>query len=129
VAPAFGRGLGARFRDPSSSSSTTTKDERKERDVPMSDVAAGDPNTDYALSVVTHEAVRPRLEEVMAAHRADGSLDPAAVGGELRPLVEEMLDLTSEEDWQIAALCLIEEDGGASMDVPPSIGTRGGRAA
>ncbi len=65
----------------------------------MSDVAAGDPNTDYALSVLRHDALRPRLEEVLASHRSDGSLDPASLAGELRPLIEEMLDCTSEEDW------------------------------
>jgi hypothetical protein len=84
----------------------------------MSDPAAGDLNTDCALSVLNHEAVRPRLEEVIAAHRADGSLDPMSLGSELRPLVEEMLDGTSVEDWQLAALCLIEDDARASLDPP-----------
>lgn len=84
----------------------------------MNDVAAGDPNTDCALSVLRHEAIRPRLEEVIASHRSDGSLDPTNLGGELRPLVEEMLDGTSVEDWQLAALCLIEDDDGASLDPP-----------
>ncbi|MBN9621533.1 MAG: hypothetical protein J0H06_01040 [Actinobacteria bacterium] len=88
----------------------------------MSDVAAGDPNTDYALSVLRHEALRPRLEEVIASHRSDGSLDPESLGDDLRPLVEEMLDCTSAEDWQLAALCLIEEDAAASIEpYPPSI--------
>ncbi|MGH2940085.1 MAG: hypothetical protein ACRDPE_18400 [Solirubrobacterales bacterium] len=82
----------------------------------MSDVAAGDPNTDYALSVLRHDALRPRLEEVIASHRSDGSLDPASLGGELRPLIEEMLDCTSVEDWQLAALCLIEEEDAASIE-------------
>lgn len=85
----------------------------------MNDVAAGDPNTDCALGVLRHEAVRARLEEVMASHRSDGSLDPISLGDELRPLVEEMLDGTSAEDWQLAALCLIEDDEGASLDPPP----------
>jgi hypothetical protein len=91
----------------------------------MSDVAAGDPNTDYALSVLRHEALRPRLEEVIASHRSDGSLDPVSLGDELRPLIEDMLDCTSEEDWQVAALCLIEEDEAASVEAPaapPTIG-------
>lgn len=89
----------------------------------MNDVAAGDPNTDYALSVLRHDALRPRLEEVIASHRSDGSLDPASLGDELRPLVEEMLDCTSVEDWQLAALCLIEEDAAASIEprMPASI--------
>lgn len=76
----------------------------------MSDVAAGDPNTDYALSILRHGAVAPRLEEVIAALRRRGLLGPSKLGGELRSLIEEMLDDTSEEDWQIAALCLIEEE-------------------
>lgn len=96
----------------------------------MSDVAAGDPNTDYALSVLRHDALRPRLEEVIASHRSDGSLDPASLGDDLRPLVEEMLDCTSAEDWQLAALCLIEEDAAASVEArPPSIIGRGRRRA
>lgn len=82
----------------------------------MSDVAAGDPNTDYALSVLRHEALRPRLEEVIASHRADGSLDPVSLGDELRPLIEDMLDSTSVEDWQLAALCLIEAVETASIE-------------
>lgn len=94
----------------------------------MSDVAAGDPNTDYALSVLRHDALRPRLEEVIASHRSDGSLDPVNLGGELRPLIEEMLDCTSEEDWQVAALCLIEEDEAASVEaVVPAVTARRGR--
>lgn len=76
----------------------------------MSDVAAGDPNTDYALSVLRHGAVQPRLEEVIAALSRRGLLDPMNLGGELRSLIEEMLDDISEEDLQIAALCLIEEE-------------------
>lgn len=93
----------------------------------MSDVAAGDPNTDYALSVLRHQALRPRLEEVMATHRSDGSLDPVSLGDELRPLIEDMLDCTSEEDWQVVALCLIEEDEAASVDAPAPLTI--GRAA
>jgi hypothetical protein len=90
----------------------------------MNDVAAGDPNTDYALSVLRHDALRPRLEEVIASHRSDGSLDPVSLGDELRPLIEEMLDCTSVEDWQLAALCLIEEDAAASVEprTPAAIG-------
>lgn len=88
----------------------------------MNDVDAGDPNTDCALSVLRHEAMRPRLEEVIASHRSDGSLDPMSLGDELRPLVEEMLDGTSAEDWQLAALCLIEDDEGASLDPPAPCG-------
>lgn len=84
----------------------------------MGELAAGDVNTDCALGVLTHAAVRPRLEEVMASHRNDGSLDPMSLGDELRPLVEEMLDGTSREDWQVAALCLIEEVRAASVDLP-----------
>jgi hypothetical protein len=95
----------------------------------MSDVAAGDPNTDYALSVLRHDSLRPRLEEVMASHRSDGSLDPVSLGGELRPLIEEMLDQTSEEDWQVAALCLIEEEEGASVEAAvPGVSVGGGGA-
>lgn len=90
----------------------------------MSDVAAGDPNTDYALSVLRHDVLRPRLEEVIASHRSEGTLDPISLGGELRPLIEEALDCTSVEDWQIAALCLIEEDGAASVEMPTPIGRR-----
>lgn len=81
----------------------------------MSDVAAGDPNTDYALSVLRHEALRPSLEEVIASHRSDGSLDPVSLGDELRPLIEDRLDSISTEDWQVAALCLIEENEAASV--------------
>ncbi|MBS1885641.1 MAG: hypothetical protein JSU06_00465 [Actinobacteria bacterium] len=76
----------------------------------MSDVAAGDLNTDCALSVLRHEAVRPRVEEAMASRRRDGSLEPSVLAGDLRPLIEEALDGTTEEDWQVAALCLIEDD-------------------
>jgi hypothetical protein len=86
----------------------------------MIDVTADDPNTHRALNVLMHPAVRPRLEEVLASHRDDGSLDPTSLGEELRPLVEEMLDATSREDWQLAALCLIEEDTGASIDPRPA---------
>jgi hypothetical protein len=94
----------------------------------MSDVTAGDPNTDYALSLLRHGAVRPRLEEVIAGHRGDGSLDPVSLGGELRRLIEEMLDQTCEEDWQVAALCLIEDDEGASVEAaPPGVTIRRGR--
>ncbi len=88
----------------------------------MSDVAAGDPNTDYALSILQHGAVAPRLEEVIAGLRRRGLLDPMNLGGELRSLIEEMLDDTSEEDWQIAALCLIEEEEEAAAgDGPPAL--------
>ncbi|MBS1885998.1 MAG: hypothetical protein JSU06_02320 [Actinobacteria bacterium] len=90
----------------------------------MSDVAAGDPNTDYALSVLRHHVLRPRLEEVIAGHRSDGTLDPVSLGDELRPLIEEALDATSVEDWQLAALCLIEDDGAASVEMPPAIARR-----
>ncbi len=63
---------------------------------------------------------------MIASHRSDDSLDPISLGGELRPLIEEMLDQTSEEDWQVAALCLIEEDEGASVEttVPGVTGRR-----
>jgi hypothetical protein len=90
----------------------------------MSDVAAGDPNADYALSVLRHDVLRPRLEEVIESHRSDGTLDPVSLGGELRPLIEEALDGTSVEDWQIAALCLIEDDRGASVEMPSSFARR-----
>lgn len=86
----------------------------------MSDVAAGDPNTDYALSVLRHGAVAARLEELLASLRRRGLLDPMNLGGELRPLIEEMLDETSEEDWQIAALCLIEEEEAAAAGDTPA---------
>jgi hypothetical protein len=88
----------------------------------MSDVAAGDPNTDYALSVLRHDVLRTRLEEVIESHRSEGTLDPVSLGDELRPLIEESLDCTSVEDWQIAALCLIEEDCAASVEMPTPIG-------
>ncbi|MBN9621960.1 MAG: hypothetical protein J0H06_03250 [Actinobacteria bacterium] len=88
----------------------------------MSDVAAGDPNTDYALTILRHGAVAPRLEELVAGLRRRGLLDPVNLGGGLRPLIEEMLDDTSEEDWQIAALCLIEEEEeAAAADGPPAL--------
>jgi hypothetical protein len=87
----------------------------------MSDVAAGDPNTDYALTVLRHDVLRPRLEEVIASHRSEGTLDPVSLGDELRPLIEEALDGTSAEDWQVAALCLIEDDGDASVEMPSPI--------
>jgi hypothetical protein len=87
----------------------------------ISDVAAGDPNTDYALSVLRHEAVLPRLEEVIASLRRRDSLDPMSLGGELRWLIEEKLDDTSEEDWQVAALCLIEEDEAATVEAAPAL--------
>ena len=92
----------------------------------MSDIAAGDPNTDYALSALRHAAVRPTLDALIARHRGDGSLDPAGLAGELRPLIEETLDCTTREDWEIAALCLIEEEE-AAFD--PSTGSGRGAPA
>jgi hypothetical protein len=73
--------------------------------------------------VLKHEAVRPRVEEAMARHRSDGSLDPGALAGELRPLIAEALDCATEEDWQIAALCLIEEDEEPVFDAAGGTGS------
>jgi hypothetical protein len=85
----------------------------------MSDVAAGDPNTDYALTIIRTDPVGPRLEEVIASLRRKGLLDPMNLGGKLRSLIEEAIEDISEEDLQIAALCLIEEEEEATPGPPP----------
>jgi hypothetical protein len=97
----------------------------------MSDIAAGDTHTDYALSALRHEALRQTLDALIARHRGDGSLDPSALAGELRPLIEETLDCATSEDWEVAALCLIEEDQEAlfAPEASSGRGAPGGRWA
>lgn len=69
----------------------------------------GNPVSDYVLSALQHDAIRGELDDLISGHIAKDCLNPAALAASLRPLITEMLDAATGEDWQIVALCLIED--------------------
>ncbi|HMJ74018.1 MAG TPA: hypothetical protein VK471_11730 [Solirubrobacterales bacterium] len=79
------------------------------RTINPGDTITGSLLRDYILSALQHDAIRDELNELLFDHVAKGRLHPAVLAASLKPLISELLDAATDEDWQIVAHCLIED--------------------
>lgn len=82
---------------------------QEQRTISPGDTITGSLLRDYILRALQHDAIRDELNELLFDHVAKASLKPEALAASLKPLIAELLNAATDEDWQIVARCLIEE--------------------
>lgn len=64
---------------------------------------------DFVHRALAHDAVADPVFELLYAHVADGQLDASLVAASLKPLIVEVLDAATVQDWRAVSDQLIDE--------------------
>ncbi len=64
---------------------------------------------EFIVAALGHDAAQDAVDEVIFDHVVAGLGNPAAVAASLRPIVDEILDVATREDWQVIADGLIAD--------------------
>lgn len=64
---------------------------------------------DFLAAALHHDAVQDNLNDLLFAHVVEGRYHSSVVVATLRPMIEEVLEAASGEDWRAVAERLIAE--------------------
>lgn len=71
---------------------------------------------DFLLAALNHNAVIDRIDELLFEHVAAGKYHPSVIAGNLRPIIDEVLNTATAEDWR-SVTDRLTADARATLDV------------
>lgn len=64
---------------------------------------------EFLLSALSHDAVEDAVNALLFEHVVEGRIHPSVITENLRPLITEVLDVATSEDWHYVSCKLVEE--------------------
>ncbi len=64
---------------------------------------------EFLLAALSHDAVTDAVDAMLFEHIVEGRLHPSVITENLRPLITEVLDVATSEDWHYVCCKLIED--------------------
>lgn len=64
---------------------------------------------DFLAAALAHDAVQDNVNDLLFAHVVEGRYHPSVIVESLRPMIEEILEVATGEDWRAVAAQLIAE--------------------
>lgn len=64
---------------------------------------------DFLAAALAHDAVQDNVNDLLFAHVVEGRYHPSVIVESLRPMIEEVIEAASGEDWRAVAERLIAE--------------------
>ncbi|MFZ2112752.1 MAG: hypothetical protein WAU77_03345 [Solirubrobacteraceae bacterium] len=73
---------------------------------------------EFLLAALSHDAVTDAVDAMLFEHVVEGRIHPSVITENLRPLITEVLDVATSEDWHNVCCKLIEDACESIGDLP-----------